>query len=132
MADTNNPYSSPPSGNSGVLSLRINRNRSLAIVLFALPVVLAVPAYYFVFNYSTSVMRPISGPDHRAGFLSLVYLCVMFCVTVYTMLPACLLLRRSHKLSAFTNAITFLPYVLLAPAIWISVWIYMFYFPLQD
>ena len=94
-----------------------------------LPLVTAIPIYIFVFKYTLVVMRPYDGPDHRAGFLDLLFLAIMFCVVTITLLPGFAFLWQSGAVPKFSRAMTIVFTIMLLPAIYLSTMVYAFYFP---
>ena len=126
-----NPYSSPNSGLTPTQPASSTRLRRCAIILFALPVLAAAPIYLLVFRYTLTLMQPYVGPDHRAGFLDLLYLAIMFCVTTSSLLSGFALLWKSDTFPRFSRAMTIVFAILVLPMLYAACFSYKFYFPTQ-
>ena len=123
-----NPYESPTydseASNIGLsTSGWRTRKRRVATLLFALPFFLALPVRYWVFNHAGSwLVSTDLEPDHRAVFLGLGYLHMMFSILVFATFPALCLLWHDRVKPWITGTLAVLFGLLLIPAAFLT-WI---------
>ena len=70
-AKLSNPYAAASTETGAQGSQTVRRGNLFGILLLAFPFVAAIPIWYFVHNHAVQLMRPVVGPDHRAGFLNI-------------------------------------------------------------
>ena len=131
-----NPYESPANdlkSSSTELSTAgwWNIKRRVATILFVTPLFLALPVRYWVFNHAGSwLVSTDLEPDHRAVFLGLGYLHMMFSILVFATFPALCLLWHDRVKPWITGTLAVLFGLLLIPAAfltWILVSCYLQY-----
>ena len=123
MRSDNNPYQ-PPSkprqtiADADSVASRSVTKRRVAGLLFASPIILALPVRYWVFNIAGSwFVSTDLEPDHRAAFLGLMYIPLMMSIAVPAMFAAFLLLWIDRWHPLLTGVLTFVFGALLIPAL---------------
>ncbi|MEQ8791833.1 MAG: hypothetical protein RIC55_36590 [Pirellulaceae bacterium] len=88
------------------------------MVLIATPFLLEYPIRYWVFNIAGGwLVSTELDPDQRQAFLGLMYIPLMFSITVLAMFPAFLLLWIDRWLTVLSAMLTILLGLLLIPAL---------------
>ena len=89
-----NPYSSASQADA---STARTRTRKVAISLIAAPFLLAFPLHYWAMNHAGSWFVSTGlEPDHRSGFLGLMYVGLIMSIAVWCFFVASILLWRDR------------------------------------